>query len=92
MELTEYEQEIYNRVRDFTEGKNFTLNPDDDVVKRVVKGLARNNEKKGKEYCPCRLVTGNPEMDDKIVCPCIFHQDEIDEKGACHCQLYVKSE
>ncbi len=90
MELTEREEQILKNVTDFAAGKDFELNPDENVVKRVVKGLARNEENKGKQYCPCRLVTGNPEMDDKIVCPCVFHEQEIAERGMCHCQLYVK--
>nr|WP_269850493.1 ferredoxin-thioredoxin reductase catalytic domain-containing protein [Methanosarcina horonobensis] len=26
----------------------------------------------------------------KIVCPCIYHKDEIEKDGNCHCELFFK--
>ena len=70
-------------------GTEFELNSDTEAVERVIEGLAKREEKTGKRLCPCRLATGNEEADSKIVYPCVFHQEEIAEKGMCHCQLLV---
>ncbi len=64
------------------------LNPDDKRLNAVIKGLARNMRKHGAHYCPCRVRTGDTEEDKKIICPCIYHGKELEETGACHCQLF----
>jgi ferredoxin-thioredoxin reductase catalytic subunit len=43
----------------------------------------------GDYYCPCRVVTGNPETDLANVCPCRTHEEEIARSGKCHCGLFV---
>lgn len=81
----------------FTEAKKkyaqqngFTLNPDPQIVDMIIDGLLENIEKKGAAYCPCRTLTGIKEEDRKIICPCIYHKDEIAKDGRCHCWLFVK--
>ena len=32
---------------------------------------------------------GDAEKDKKIICPCVYHIEEIDREGECHCQLFV---
>ena len=75
---------------DYAEKNGFSLNPKKEIVENIVKGLIRNQEKYGSRYCPCRRVTGDPEEDKKIVCPCDYHKDEIEKLGHCLCNLYVK--
>ena len=67
-----------------------TLNPDKKTVERIAKGLILNEKKHGAQYCPCRRVTGDKEADKKIICPCIYHKDEVKKDGHCLCNLYVK--
>ncbi len=74
----------------YAESQGFRLNPDDATVERVCNGLLTNQKKHGARYCPCRLVTGDKEEDKKIICPCIYHKDEIKKDGHCHCSLFVK--
>ncbi|MFH0876323.1 MAG: ferredoxin-thioredoxin reductase catalytic domain-containing protein [archaeon] len=69
---------------------NIQLNPDKKIVDMILKGLMKNGEKFGENYCPCRRVTGNKEDDKKIICPCIYHFDEIENDGHCHCMLFTK--
>jgi ferredoxin-thioredoxin reductase catalytic subunit len=57
---------------------------------RRLRGLARNKVRVGAAYCPCRLRSGDPEKDRIIICPCIYHEKEIEEQGACHCRLFFK--
>jgi len=57
----------------------------------VIRGLAGNCKKFGRPYCPCRIRSGNPEKDQDIVCPCVFHKDEVSTDGHCHCNLFYQS-
>ncbi len=66
------------------------LNPDKKIVEEVMRGLAENQKKYGKRYCPCRRVTGNEAEDAKIICPCVFRDQEIQKDGRCLCGLFVK--
>lgn len=61
-----------------------TLNPDEEVVKRVKEGL----KKKG-GYCPCRL-----EKKEEYKCICEEFKAQMNDpdfEGYCHCMLYYKS-
>lgn len=70
--------------------KGFKLNPDKKLVDWILDTLLKNEKKFGFRYCPCRAITGDKEIDEKIICPCIFHEDEIRRDGTCHCGLFVK--
>jgi ferredoxin-thioredoxin reductase catalytic subunit len=70
----------------------YALNPDTKIVDTIVKGLARNRNKHGRAYCPCMFVSGDPEKDKEIICPCRIHKEDIEKKGKCHCGLFVKAE
>ncbi len=62
------------------------------MLDTVISGLARNEKKFGERYCPCRLRSGDEKKDRAIICPCIFHRDEIAKAGHCHCQLYYRKD
>ena len=74
---------------------------DSEVCGETVKQLADSSyygltgtlklEKFGKRYCPCRIVTGDEKEDRKIVCPCIYHKEEVERDGSCHCELFFKA-
>jgi len=69
----------------------FILNPDKAMVERLARGLASREEKFGARYCPCRLMTQDKEEDKKIICPCVYHKEEIERDGHCYCQLFYKN-
>jgi len=73
----------------YAESQGFMLNPDEEIVTFIIQGLLRNEEKFGYRYCPCRAVTVDKEQDRKIICPCIYHKDEIKSMGHCNCGLFV---
>jgi len=75
---------------EYAQRKGYKLNPDQEMVQLVVEGLSRNREELGRQYCPCRIVSGNVEQDRKIICPCTYHHDEIKNNGSCHCSLFFK--
>ncbi len=74
----------------YAKERGWVLNPDEKQLNAVLRGLTRNKERFGEPYCPCRLRSGEPEKDRIIICPCIYHDKEIEETGKCHCSLYFK--
>lgn len=90
MDQTPDEDGIRRDLDKYLEGKAFRYNPDREVVDRVIRGLAKRKGKTGKVHCPCRLLTGKSEADDRIVCPCVHHEEEIERQGFCHCRLFVR--
>jgi len=77
-------------VEEYADEIGCTLNPEEARLSAVLRGLARNTIRFGEQYCPCRIRTGDPEKDKDIICPCIYHIDEIEEDGNCHCHLFFK--
>jgi len=74
----------------YAKENGFKLNPNEKIVDSIIAGLKRNEEKYGERYCPCRKITGDKEIDKKIICPCVYHKEEIEKDGHCHCRLFVK--
>ncbi|MCX6721566.1 MAG: ferredoxin:thioredoxin reductase [Candidatus Staskawiczbacteria bacterium] len=83
-------EEIIQPYKKHAEENGFQLNPNEKIVEGIMAGLGKNQEKHGERYCPCRRVTGDKEADKKIICPCIYHKDEIAKDGHCFCNLFVK--
>jgi ferredoxin-thioredoxin reductase catalytic subunit len=64
---------------------------DQESVKQLSLGVLENDKNKGLKYCPCRVTTGDPEKDMKLICPCNFlAQQTWKEYGECWCGLFVK--
>ncbi len=77
----------------FAEKNNFQLNPDNSMVDMVADGVLNNEKKHGMKLCPCRLRDGTRERDLELLCPCNFKTHKTwEEKGMCHCGLFVKKE
>jgi ferredoxin-thioredoxin reductase catalytic chain len=85
-------EELIKEYEEYAEKHGFMLNPNRKVVEAIVKGLLMKEEKHGARYCPCRVMTGDVEVDKKIVCPCVFHLKEVDEKGQCICRLFMRKQ
>ena len=81
---------LIKEYEDHAEKNGFQLNPNKEVVKRLIKGLLENEKKYGQRYCPCRRITGNKEEDKPKICPCVYHLEEIEKDGHCLCGLFVK--
>lgn len=84
--------EIRTQLQHFIKHSQYKFNPDVSVVETIIKGLTIRMIKTGYAYCPCRVVTGNIEEDAKIICPCIYHEEEIRKHGICHCGLFVSKD
>lgn len=85
--------EIEERIKEYeayAEEHGFMLNPNRKIVENIVRAILKKEKDMGAGYCPCRVVSGKKDEDEKIVCPCVFHQKEIEDQGYCHCRLFVK--
>ena len=83
-------EKIIKDYQEYAERNGLKLNPNREVIERLIKGMLENEKKFGERYCPCRRVTGNPEEDKSKICPCQFMRNEIEEQGHCLCGLFVK--
>ncbi len=83
-------EELRKKLGEYAFNVRIKLNPDKKVIDGVLVGLEKRKEKFGEHYCPCRVVTGDKEKDKEIICPCVFHRGEIELRGHCKCNLFVK--
>ncbi|MFA5368548.1 MAG: ferredoxin-thioredoxin reductase catalytic domain-containing protein [Candidatus Paceibacterota bacterium] len=91
MENTEQKiQELIQQYREYAQEKGFKLNPNEKIVEGVIKGLLLREELFGEKYCPCRKMTNDKIEDKKIICPCVYHLEEVEKDGHCYCNLFVK--
>jgi ferredoxin-thioredoxin reductase catalytic subunit len=83
-------------VEKVVDSQGWAFNPDKEIVDTIVLGLTRNKMLYGKRFCPCFLVEevdGKYKSTDDRICPCKpAIQDEIPNKGMCHCGIFVKKE
>ena len=70
----------------------YNLTPDPDLLQGFLEGLKVNEERYGYPSCPCRLASGNFEIDRDIICPCDYRDPDVAEFGACYCRLYVNKD
>ncbi|MEI6292393.1 MAG: ferredoxin-thioredoxin reductase catalytic domain-containing protein [Methanomicrobiales archaeon] len=86
------EKQILAWAKGYAKKHGYRLNPEEKRLENVIKGLAKNKQRFGERYCPCRIRSGDLEKDKNIVCPCIYHEEEITEGGSCHCNLFFSEE
>jgi ferredoxin-thioredoxin reductase catalytic chain len=73
------------------QSKKFKVWDDSESVKQLSLGVLENVKNKGLKYCPCRITTGDPSKDFKLICPCNFLiQETWKEFGECWCGLFIK--
>jgi len=86
------EKQILRFSLDYAKKAGFVLNKDKKELSAVIKGLKKNEEKHGFRFCPCRVATGNFDEDKIIICPCIYHKQEIKDNGHCLCRLFFSKD
>lgn len=85
------ERESVDRfAKSYANKKSYVLNPDRQIYDMIIEGLLANKIKYKRLYCPCRPVTGNLREDLNKICPCKWHEEEIEKDGMCLCQLFLK--
>ena len=91
-EIEALKKELRDRYEKYAKRNGYRLNPDEARVEETLHGLAMRKLKFGKAYCPCRVMKGIPEEDKKLICPCVFHKEEIGKNGICMCELLVSED
>jgi ferredoxin-thioredoxin reductase catalytic chain len=86
--LTTLEQ-VRKRAEADAKTYGYYLTPQADLLQMFIEGLKTNEDRYGYPSCPCRLATGNLEIDRDIICPCDYRDPDVAEYGACYCRLYV---
>jgi len=82
-------QDLYERLRREAQASGYHLNPDDNFVKELIRGLLANEARYGYQACPCRLASGKKDNDLDIICPCDYRDTDLARYGMCYCALYV---
>lgn len=86
METKEGMLEYCNKV---CETNRWILNKDKQTLNDLLDGLVDNKKKSGYQSCPCRLASGNRDLDRDLICPCDYAAPDIKAFGACYCNLYM---
>jgi ferredoxin-thioredoxin reductase catalytic chain len=84
--------ELYEMLKKAQEPKGYFFNEDKGHVLALLASLLENKERYGYMGCPCRLVSGDRDWDQDIICPCRYREEDVKEFGSCYCSLYVSQE
>ena len=71
------------------EPKGYYFNRDKERVFDLLDALLVNKKRYGYMSCPCRLASGDRDLDKDILCPCVYRSPDVEEYGSCYCNLYV---
>jgi len=87
-EALKHRIELYNKLKKQYEehakkisgliGKRVVVNP------KIIPLIIKNIEEHGKPYCPCRTA-----RNEKTICPCYWHVEELRKHGKCRCGLFL---
>ena len=77
----------------FVDRLGYKFNTETEFVDEVLESELEILEDSGDIYCPCRVRSGDPKEDYKIVCPCIpFFRDDFAAIKKCWCGLFILRE
>ena len=77
----------------FAERLGYKFNTETDFVDEVLAAELEILERDGDIYCPCRIRSGDPKEDVRIVCPCIpFFSDQFAAINKCWCGLFIRDD
>ena len=85
-------EQIQQRAESDAKTHGYYLNPDPILLRDLLEGLKKNEERYGYPSCPCRLASGKFDFDRDITCPCDYRDPDVEEYGACYCALYIRKE
>lgn len=75
----------------FVERLGYKFNTDADFVEMVLEGEIAVLDRDGDVFCPCRVRSGDPREDVKIICPCIsFYLEDFSAMRKCWCGLFIR--
>lgn len=71
----------------------YKFNTETEFVDEVLASELEILDSDGDVYCPCRVRTGDPKEDLRIICPCIpFHADRFAAIQKCWCGLFIRTD
>ena len=82
-------EQVRKRAEADAKSYGYNLTPQPELLQMFLEGLQTNENRYGYPSCPCRLASGNVELDRDIICPCDYRDPDVAEFGACYCRLYV---
>lgn len=82
-------EKLYEMLKKVQEPKGYYFNNDKERVFELLEALLLNKERYGYMSCPCRLASGDRELDKDILCPCTYRAPDVEDYGSCYCSLYV---
>lgn len=85
-------EQLYATLKKIQEPKGYFFNKDKDMTLQLLASLLENKERFGYMACPCRLASGDRDMDKDILCPCVYREPDVEEYGSCFCGLYVSKD
>ncbi len=85
-------QQLYDRMKKIQEAKGYYFNSNKKQTFELLEALLINKERYGYMGCPCRLLSGDRNVDKDILCPCVYSIPDIKEYGSCYCNLYVSKD
>ena len=80
---------LYDLLKKAQEPKGYYFNKDRERVNDLLSSLLVNKGRYGYMACPCRLASGDRQLDADILCPCVYRVPDVQEFGSCYCNLYV---
>jgi ferredoxin-thioredoxin reductase catalytic chain len=83
--------ELHERLKKLQEAKGYYFNADRERTFELLEALLVNRKRYGYMACPCRLASGNRQLDRDITCPCVYRESDVREFGSCYCNLYVSA-
>jgi len=85
-------EKVRQRAESDAKQYGYFLHPDSKFLQDLLEGLRKNEERYGYPSCPCRLATGNLDVDRDIICPCDYRDPDVAEYGTCYCALYMRKD
>lgn len=85
-------EEVKRDTEENARANGYFLNTDENFLNDILNGLKTNEERFGYRACPCRVASGNFELDRDIICPCEYRDQDVEEYGSCYCALYIRKD
>ena len=82
-------ESIKKRIKNDAKTHGYFLTSDPELLDDLLQGLKKNEERYSYPSCPCRLASGELNLDRDIICPCDYRDPDIDEYQQCYCGLFV---
>ena len=82
-------ERLYESLKKVQEPRGYYFNRDKERVFDLLDALLVNKKRYGYMSCPCRLASGERDLDKDILCPCVYRNPDVEDYGSCYCNLYV---